>query len=73
MNTRIAMSIAAAGATALLAGGAFAADAPGVKPGPGEAAPGFSLPSSKGTRLSLDDYRGRTVVLAFFVKAFTGG
>lgn len=72
MKTRIAASTAAAAAVMLLAGGVFA-DAGSAKPAPGEVAPGFSLPSSKGNHLSLDDYRGRTVVLAFFVKAFTGG
>lgn len=73
MKTPLGISVAAAGVLALLSGGVAAADDSGVKPGPGDQAPGFTLPSSKGTRLSLDDYRGQTVVLAFFVKAFTGG
>ena len=36
-------------------------------------APAFSLPGSDGMNHSLSDYAGRTVVLAWFPKAFTGG
>ena len=39
----------------------------------GDMAPGFSLPGSDGAIHSLSDYAGRTVVLAWFPKAFTGG
>lgn len=39
----------------------------------GDAAPEFSLPGSDGKTHKLSDYRGRTVVLAWFPKAFTGG
>jgi peroxiredoxin Q/BCP len=40
----------------------------------GDAAPDFSLPASTGKSVKLSDYLGkRTVVLAFFPKAFTGG
>lgn len=39
----------------------------------GDAAPQFSLPASDGHVYSLSDYRGKqAVVLAWFVKAFTG-
>jgi AhpC/TSA family len=39
----------------------------------GDPAPEFSLPGSDGKVYSLTDYRGkRAVVLAWFVKAFTG-
>ena len=34
-------------------------------PGPGANAPGFTLPSTAGDTLSLDDYRGKTVLLYF--------
>ncbi len=40
---------------------------------PGSAAPGFSLESTSGKTVSLADYKGKTVVIAFFPKAFTGG
>lgn len=50
-----------------------AADTP-MRLGPGEVAPDFSLPASNGKTVKLADYRGKkTVVLAFFPKAFTGG
>jgi len=39
----------------------------------GDAAPAFSLPGSDGRTYSLDELAGRTVVLAWFPKAFTGG
>jgi|TARA_B100001971_G_C18247908_1_gene575776 peroxiredoxin Q/BCP len=41
--------------------------------GPGDAAPPFSLIGSDGAMHSLSDLTGRTVVLAWFLKAFTGG
>jgi peroxiredoxin Q/BCP len=40
---------------------------------PGTKAPAFSLDSSSGKKVSLSDYKGQTLVLAFFSKAFTGG
>ncbi len=41
---------------------------------PGDQAPAFSLPGSDGKTYSLADYKGRkTVVLAWFPKAFTAG
>jgi peroxiredoxin Q/BCP len=49
-------------------GGAYAQEL-----GPGDPAPAFELPGSDGKSHSLADYRGRTVVLAWFPKAFTGG
>ena len=39
----------------------------------GDRAPEFKLPGSDGKTHSLADYKGRTVVLAWFPKAFTGG
>jgi peroxiredoxin Q/BCP len=39
----------------------------------GDMAPAFSLPGSDGKTHSLSDYQGKTVVLAWFPKAFTGG
>lgn len=44
------------------------------RPGAGDEAPAFKLPGSDGKTVSLADFKGRkTVVLAFFPKAFTGG
>ena len=40
---------------------------------PGDAAPAFELPGSDGMTHRLADYAGKTVVLAWFPKAFTGG
>jgi peroxiredoxin Q/BCP len=39
----------------------------------GEAAPAFSLPGTDGKTHTLSGYKGRTVVLAWFPAAFTGG
>lgn len=39
----------------------------------GDTAPDFSLPGSDGKTHKLSDYKGRTVVLAWFPAAFTGG
>ncbi len=52
----------------LLAGAAYA-----DRPAPGAVAPAFALPASTGKTIALADLRGRSVVLAFFPKAFTGG
>ena len=39
----------------------------------GDKAPDFALPGSDGKVHTLSDYKGKTVVLAWFPKAFTGG
>jgi cytochrome oxidase Cu insertion factor (SCO1/SenC/PrrC family) len=39
----------------------------------GDKAPEFKLPGSDGKEHSLSAYKGKTVVLAWFPKAFTGG
>jgi len=39
----------------------------------GDAAPEFRLPSADGKDVTLTDYRGKHVVLFFFVKALTSG
>ena len=39
----------------------------------GDQAPDFTLPGTDGKTHKLSDYRGKTVVLAWFPKAFTGG
>jgi peroxiredoxin Q/BCP len=44
-----------------------------ARPIPGQKAPAFTLESTDGKTVSLSGLRGRTVVLAFFPKAFTSG
>jgi cytochrome oxidase Cu insertion factor (SCO1/SenC/PrrC family) len=39
----------------------------------GDTAPAFALMGSDGKVHKLSDYKGKTVVLAWFPKAFTGG
>jgi thioredoxin-dependent peroxiredoxin len=39
----------------------------------GDTAPDFSMVGSDGKTYSLKDLKGKTVVLAWFPKAFTGG
>ena len=39
----------------------------------GDPAPAFKLPGSDGKDHSIADFKGTTVVLAWFPKAFTGG
>ena len=52
----------------------LAAAADTARPAPGSPAPAFSLKASNGKTVSLADFKGeRSVVLAFFSKAFTGG
>jgi len=45
----------------------------GVDLKPGDPAPDFSLPGSDGKTWKLSELAGKTVVLAWFPKAFTGG
>lgn len=61
------------GAAALAGSGILAGGARAQELGPGDPAPAFALPGSDGRTHRLADYRGRTVVLAWFPKAFTGG
>jgi len=42
-------------------------------PAEGTQAPGFTLPSQEGTQVSLDQYKGKWVVLYFYPKDFTSG
>jgi len=66
---RLSAFVAAIGlASAALAFGQTAVD---LKPG--DVAPDFSLPGSDGKTWKLSELAGKTVVLAWFPKAFTGG
>ena len=55
------------------------AQTPAASPAPeatvkvGDRAPEFALQGSDGKVHKLSDYKGKTVVLAWFPKAFTGG
>jgi peroxiredoxin Q/BCP len=51
---------------------AVAADQP-QPPTAGNQAPAFSLPSQEGAQVSLDQFRGKWVVLYFYPKDFTSG
>jgi len=50
-----------------------APQAPELKVKAGDTAPAFDLPGTDGKQHKLSDYKGKTVVLAWFPKAFTGG
>ena len=70
----VAMGLGAVAMAAAQGGGAqppAAAAAPTLKVG--DQAPPFALPGSDGKIHKLADYKGKTVVLAWFPKAFTGG
>ena len=61
-------------------GAAFQQAPPPAQPPPaqptlkaGDVAPAFALQGSDGKVHRLSDYKGKTVVLAWFPKAFTGG
>jgi peroxiredoxin Q/BCP len=44
-----------------------------VKLAPGDPAPPFSLPDQSGRTVSLEDFRGRTLLVYFYPKADTSG
>jgi thioredoxin-dependent peroxiredoxin len=60
-------------AVLVLAALAYAQGEPAVELKVGDVAPAFTLPGSDGKTYSLAELGGRTVVLAWFPKAFTGG
>jgi peroxiredoxin Q/BCP len=51
---------------------ALAADS-AMPPAEGSAAPAFTLPSQEGAQVSLDQFKGKWVVLYFYPKDFTSG
>ena len=65
--------IVAAAAAAFIAFASFAADAPQTPPAEGTAAPKFSLQSQDAAAVSLDQLKGKWVVLYFYPKDFTSG
>jgi len=44
-----------------------------MPPAEGSAAPAFTLPSKEGAQVSLDQFKGKWVVLYFYPKDFTSG
>ena len=78
-KTLLRSMAALATATALPAFAQTPAQAPAQAPAPeaklkvGDAAPEFALQGSDGKVHRLSAYKGKTVVLAWFPKAFTGG
>jgi peroxiredoxin Q/BCP len=60
-------------AAALLAVGALGSTAFADDLKVGDQAPDFKLPGTDGKTYSLSALKGKTVVLAWFPKAFTGG
>jgi thioredoxin-dependent peroxiredoxin len=56
----------------LFALAAIAADQP-APPAEGSPAPAFTLPSQEGAQVSLDQFKGKWVVLYFYPKDFTSG
>ena len=65
-------TVAAFAAMLLLSIASFAADAP-APPAEGTAAPKFTLPSQDAPAISLDQFKGKWVVLYFYPKDFTSG
>lgn len=57
----------------LAASGVFAAAAWAQELKVGDTAPDFTLQASDGKTYTLSQLKGKTVVLAWFPKAFTGG
>jgi peroxiredoxin Q/BCP len=67
-------TIANLAAALLLATATFAADVPApAPPAEGTAAPKFKLPSQDSPSVSLDQFKGKWVVLYFYPKDFTSG
>jgi peroxiredoxin Q/BCP len=60
-------------ACTLLLGGALMAPAFADELKVGDKAPGFSLIGTDGKTYTLADLKGKTIILAWFPKAFTGG
>src|SRR5450432_3016583 len=63
-------------ATLLLVAGLFtfvAVAADSAPPAVGSPAPSFSLASQEGSKISLDQFKGKWVVLYFYPKDFTSG
>jgi peroxiredoxin Q/BCP len=73
MRVKSLLSVGLAAAVGLLTSVVGRAQAPAVELKVGDAAPAFSLQASDGKTHSLAESKGKTVVLAWFPKAFTAG
>jgi thioredoxin-dependent peroxiredoxin len=74
VNKFLVFPLAAVVLAALVFAGVRAARADNdAMPAEGQMAPGFTLPSQDGTPISLDQYRGKWVVLYFYPKDMTTG
>jgi thioredoxin-dependent peroxiredoxin len=73
--SRISLIVAAVVVVAIggFAFRSFADSSSSTMPQVGQKAPDFTLPSQKGTPVSLDSYRGKWVVLYFYPKDMTPG
>ena len=67
------LSVAMVGAVAAQGAPGAAPSAPAVELKVGDKAPDFTLPGTDGKTHKLSDYKGKTVVLAWYPAAFTGG
>jgi len=67
----VAVVVVLGGSVAVMASGRGAADSTPLQPG--ASAPGFTLPSQTGAMVSLNDYKGKFVVLYFYPKDMTSG
>jgi peroxiredoxin Q/BCP len=71
MRKLILLTAACASLAVVAAAGQQAPLEPKLKVG--DKAPAFSLPGTDGKTHKLSDYKGKTVILAWFPAAFTGG
>jgi thioredoxin-dependent peroxiredoxin len=65
--------VTALAAVCLITLSAFAKDVAQGVPAEGTKAPAFKLPNQEGASVTLDDYKGKRVVLDFYPKDFTSG
>ncbi len=70
--TRIALGVLVAAVIVFFGMRVFAADSQPI-PQVGQTAPGFTLPTQEGTNVSLNQYKGKWVVLYFYPKDMTSG
>ncbi len=70
----VKMALLAGAAVAVVMLALWRTKADGEPPQVGAKAPDFALPDQNGRTIRLSDFRGKkTVVLAFYIKAFTPG